>query len=314
MIGVTSLNDMRNIPPQAFQAKVRKQGPNPYVDVPERVSLAFACHARGGRISVEGRLNDASVRATLVPVGNGRHRLYVNGGMRAAAGVDAGDTVSLELRSTRRDEVALPEDLASALTGVDGARAAFEALSPSHRRELVRYIDDARTASTREKRVRRTIEHTLGKPSPSSRKLRGRPMWTCRKCGNKFANNNQYHSCKRYSLSDPFEGKPENVTQLFDRFREIVEAQGPVKVLLYRDMVGFNVRVRFAAAVPRTRWLDVGLWLPRRVESPRFHKIETISPDVHTHILRITDVEQLDEEVEGWVKEAYAAGRQEPVS
>ena len=296
-------------PTQTFEAKIRKQGPNPYVDVPERVSLAFGHHARGGRISVEGRLNDASVRATLVPVGRGRHRLYVNGGMRAAAGVGAGDTVSLELRSTRRNEIALSNDLAEALAEVDGATAAFETLSPSHRRELVRYIDDARTPTTRENRVRRTIGHTLGRRLPSDRKPRDRPMWTCPKCWNEFVNKNQYHSCRRYSLSDPFEGKPVEVRELFDRFREIVEAQGPVKLLPYRDMVGFMVRVRFAGAVPRTRWLDVALSLPRRVESPRFHRIETIYPEVHTHVLRITDADQLDEEVEGWIAEAYAVGR-----
>ena len=300
---------MKNKYPQAFRAQIQRQGPNPYVDVPERVSGAFAHHARSGRISVEGTLNGTSVRTTLVPVGNRRHRLYVNGGIRAAAGVDVGDTVSFELKSTSRDQVALPEDLDAALESAEEARAAFNALSPSRRRELVRYIDDARTASTRAKRVQRTVEHTLGKPSPSSRKPRDRPMWTCPKCGNEFVNKNQYHSCRRYSLSDPFEGKPVEVKKLFDRFREIVEAQGPVKLLPYRDMVGFMVRVRFAGAVPRTRWLDVAFWLPRRVESPRFHRIETIYPDVHTHVLRITDSGQLDEQVEGWVREAYAVGR-----
>ena len=118
--------------PQHFQATIGKQGPNPYVDVPERVSVAFAHHARGGRVSVEGRLNGTFIRTTLVPVGRGRHRLYVNGGMRAATGVVVGDTASFELRSTAHADVSVPEDLADALDGADGAREAFEAMSPSH--------------------------------------------------------------------------------------------------------------------------------------------------------------------------------------
>ena len=100
---------------QRFRATVLRQGPNPYVDIPERVSLAFAQLARAGRISVIGKLNDSPILATLVPSGKGRHRLYVNGGMRSAAGVGVDDTVSLELRATSPDAVPLPADLADAL-------------------------------------------------------------------------------------------------------------------------------------------------------------------------------------------------------
>ena len=299
---------------QRFRATIKKQGPNPYVDVPEGVSRAFAEYERAGRISVEGRVDGAAVRATLVPAGKGRHRLYVNGGTRSAAGVGVGDSVSFELRGTRHDEVRPPEDVADTLLKVKGARAAFDALSASHRRELLRYVDDARSPKTRQRRIQSTIEHVVGSGAPGELRAPDRPLWTCPKCGNEFVNKNQYHSCGRYRLSDLFAGKPEHIERLFDRFRKMVEACGPVKVLPYRDMVGFMVRVRFAGAVPKRRWLDIGLWLPRRVENARFHKIETIYPDVHTHVLRVTETDQLDEEVAAWVKEAYAVGCQRPLA
>ena len=297
-----------------FRATIKKQGPNPYVEVPEGVSRALAEFARASRISVEGKLNGATVRATLVPAGKGRHRLYVNGGMRRAAGVGVGDTVSFELRGTSYDEVRPPEDVAGALLKVESAAAAFDALSPSHRRELLRYVDDARSLKTRQRRIQSTIEHVLGGETPGKRKAPDRPLWTCPKCGNEFVNKNQYHSCGRYSLSDLFAGKPEHIRRIFDRFREMVEACGPIKVLPYRDMVGFVVRVRFAGAVPKTQWLDIGLWLPRRVEHARFHKVETIYPNAHTHVLRVADAGQLDEEVAGWTREAYALGCQRPLA
>ena len=71
------------------------------------------------------------------------------------------------------------------------------------------------------------------------------------------------------------------------------------------------VRVRFAGAVPRTRWLEIGFWLPRRVEHPRFRKIETIYLNAHVHRLRITEPAELDAQVAAWLKEAYAVGRQQ---
>ena len=295
---------------ERFRATIRKQGPNPYVDIPLRVSRAFAAYARSGRIQVEGDLDATPIRGTLIPAGRGRHRLYVNGGMRSAAGVGSGDTVSFQLRATKPDTVPLPADVAAGLRRVEGARAAFDALAPSYRRELRRYIDDARTPETRRGRIQKTADHVLGRGESSERRSAPRPLWTCPRCGNPFVSRNMFHSCKRYDLSEPFAGKPARVRELFERFRALVEACGPVKVLPYRDRVGFMVRVRFAGARPRGRWLEVGFWVRRRIESPRFHKVETIYPNAHVHLLRITEPEQLDAQVAAWLEEAYVVGCQ----
>ncbi len=107
-------SDRRQARAQRFRATIRRQGPNPYVDVPEAVSREFAAYARAGRVRFEGTLNKAAIRGTLIPVGRGRQRLYVNGGMRAAAGVAPGDTVSFELRATRPGTVRPPADVSVA--------------------------------------------------------------------------------------------------------------------------------------------------------------------------------------------------------
>jgi hypothetical protein len=244
-------------------------------------------------------------------VGKGKHRLFVNGGMRSAAHVGVGDTVTFDLRPIKPGLVPLPTDIAAGLRRVKGGRETFGALSPSHRRELLRYIDDARTPETRERRIQKAVDHVLNRQPSAERRVPERPLWTCPRCGNEFVNPNQYHSCKRYDLEALFSGKPARIRALFERFRTMVEACGPVKVLAYRDKIGFMVRVRFAGATPKRAWLDVGFWLPRRIEHPRFHRIETLSPNAHVHLLRITSPEQLDSQVAAWLREAYAVGCQE---
>jgi hypothetical protein len=281
------------------------------VDVPQSVSRAFEAHARAGRISVVGTLNTTRIRATLIPVRRGRHRLFVNGGMRSAAGVGVGDTVTFELRPTKPDLVPLPSDVAAGLRSISGALRAFRALAPSHRRELLRYIDDARTPETRRRRIEKSVAHVAGREVPAEGRVAQRALWTCPRCGSEFVNRNQYHSCKRYELDDPFRGKSPHVRELFERFRAMVERCGPVKVLPYRDKIGFMVRVRFAGAVPRSQWLDVAFWLPRRINHRRFHKVETISPSAHIHMLRVKKPAELDGRVAAWLREAYAVGRQE---
>ncbi|MBI3983010.1 MAG: DUF1905 domain-containing protein [Gemmatimonadetes bacterium] len=73
-------------------------GINPCVDVPARVSAFFGAR---GPVPVKGTLNGHAVRGTLIPIGDGRHRFYVNGFMRKAAGLEVGDTARLVLEADR---------------------------------------------------------------------------------------------------------------------------------------------------------------------------------------------------------------------
>jgi uncharacterized protein YdeI (YjbR/CyaY-like superfamily) len=65
-----------------------------------------------------------------------------------------------------RREIEVPADLAEALARDDAARATFEGLPPSHRREWVRWITEAKKPETRAKRTAKTIlslrEHKTG--------------------------------------------------------------------------------------------------------------------------------------------------------
>ena len=56
-----------------------------------------------------------------------------------------------------RGMVDVPEDLANALTADDVAAAAFDALPPSHEREYVDWITEAKRPETRQRRVAETL-------------------------------------------------------------------------------------------------------------------------------------------------------------
>jgi uncharacterized protein YdeI (YjbR/CyaY-like superfamily) len=55
-------------------------------------------------------------------------------------------------------EVAVPEELAAALAARPAARKAFDAFPPSHRREYIAWITEAKQAATRAKRVAQAVE------------------------------------------------------------------------------------------------------------------------------------------------------------
>lgn len=76
-----------------------------------------------------------------------------------APGADEHD--GAKLRPAVRPELDLPRELAAALAGAPDARARFDELAPSHRREYVRWITEARRDDARERRAAQTVMRLL---------------------------------------------------------------------------------------------------------------------------------------------------------
>ena len=112
-------------------------------------------------------------------------------------------------------------------------------------------------------------------------------------------------------LPTHFRNKSPEIRALFDRVVALIEAIGPVRILPEKTRIAFQVRMSFAQITPRRRWLDGHVVLARRLESPRFRRVETFSPRNHLHAFRLTDATDLDAEFQAWLVEAYAVGQQE---
>lgn len=106
------------------------------------------------RVTIEGR----SARLRLA-VMDGRNCIGISKANRAALGVDLGDTVTavIELDEAPR-EVELPPELVEALGTDSEAKARFEALAFTHRKEFARWVSEAKRAETKERRVAETLQ------------------------------------------------------------------------------------------------------------------------------------------------------------
>ena len=136
-------------------------------------------------------------------------------------------------------------------------------------------------------------------------------LWRCRKCGRQFANRNQSHACGRYTLTPHFRGKPPVIRALFNKVVAALRRIGPVRILPEKTRIAFQVRMSFAQVTPRRAWLDGHVVLARRLEHPRFRRIETFSPRNHLHAFRITQLGDIDAEFRAWLAEAYLVGEQQ---
>jgi hypothetical protein len=110
------------------------------------------------RFPVVATVNGYTWRGSVTRMG-GEFLLGLSRAVREAAGVEAGDTVELRLElDTEPREVELPEALAAALASDDAARAAYERLAYTHRKEFAHWVAEAKRDETRERRVAQTLE------------------------------------------------------------------------------------------------------------------------------------------------------------
>lgn len=120
------------------------------ISIPPDVVAALG---KGKKPAVKVTLNGFTYRSTVSASGD-VFMLPVSAEHREAAGLKAGDQVqvTLELDLEPRT-VEIPPDLATALEESGGARAAFDALAFSKRKEFVRQVQDAKTQETRQRRI-----------------------------------------------------------------------------------------------------------------------------------------------------------------
>ena len=137
------------------------------------------------------------------------------------------------------------------------------------------------------------------------------PLWTCPRCGRAFANARQSHSCAAPGeLDDHFASSAPEVRATFAAILAAVRELGPVTVIPEKSRIALQVRMSFAALVPRRRWLNGHLVLARPVDSPRFRTVQTLSPRNVVHTFRLHGPDEVDAEFTGWLAEAYRVGEQ----
>jgi hypothetical protein len=138
-----------------FRTLVEPPEPMKGLEVPAEVVEALG----GGKrppvtITVNGH-----TWTSRVAIMRGRYLLGLSKANRQAAGVETGEEVEVDLTlDTEPRVVAEPADFARALDADPPARAAYDNLSYTHKREHVRAIETAKKPETRIRRIEKALE------------------------------------------------------------------------------------------------------------------------------------------------------------
>ena len=139
-----------------FRARLQTRGPAAAVVLDDAQVAVVGEGAR--RFPVVATVNGYTWRTSVARMG-GEFLLGLNKEVRQEAGVEAGDEVEVTVElDTAPREVEVPEALAAALAADPQARASFERMAFTHRKEYARWVAEAKQEETRQRRVQRALE------------------------------------------------------------------------------------------------------------------------------------------------------------
>jgi hypothetical protein len=145
-----------------FRAELQPDptGVGTWVAVPREVSQALGLK---GRPKVQAVIAGHPYRGSLMPLGDGTFGLGVLKAIQAAAGVQRGDTITVEVKlDTAARVVEPPADLAKALAHEANVKTAWDRLSYTNQREIARSLEEARKPETRQRRLAAALQKLRG--------------------------------------------------------------------------------------------------------------------------------------------------------
>lgn len=140
----------------SFKAVIQNAGGGgAFVEVPFDVEKAFGAK----KPRVKAMIDGIPYRGLLTRMGGPNHILIILKGIREQIGKTFGDEIKVSVETDAEERViSVPAELKRAFQSEKEAKAAFEKLSHTHKREYVLWIEEAKKEETRHRRIVKAIE------------------------------------------------------------------------------------------------------------------------------------------------------------
>ena len=153
-----------------FRGLIKIIGVNPYVLVSAQRASELKPDWRKPMpvlVRINGKPEQPSP-INMMPIGDGSFRLYLNGVIRKASGTGVGDRVEVEVRFDAKYRSGpahpMPAWFRTALKKNPAASKNWDALIPSRKKEILRYLTALKSPEARERNLVRALKVLSGKP------------------------------------------------------------------------------------------------------------------------------------------------------
>jgi hypothetical protein len=159
---------MRIMKPLTFRGTIQMRGINPYIAVSAAQTAALKSGWRKP-LPVLLRVNGVPSephRTNMMPAGDGGFYLYLNETIRSEAGVSVGDDVRVELRFDKGYRNGplhpMPQWFKQALRQNSLAQENWKALTPSRKKEVLRYFVGLKSVEARARNLEKAMRVLSG--------------------------------------------------------------------------------------------------------------------------------------------------------
>jgi len=111
-----------------------------------------------------------------------------------------------------------------------------------------------------------------------------------------------------YTSTALFTGKDEVVQVIYTRLLEELGKLGPFQEEPKKTSIHLVRNTGFAGVHPRKSYLYLNLRTDYPIDSPRIAKTEQVSKNRFHNDLKLNSTDEIDEELLGWLKDAYVLG------
>ena len=151
-----------------FIGFIYKLGVNRCVDVPKEIADKLG---HENFIPVKIKTHGYIKQSNLIPSGEGNFRVFLDSEIRKRAGKDAGEFIEIQIeRDNDPRDSHPPEDLEEALLLNKTAKTIYDSSTVNKQREILAYLNAAKTKDTRLKRIDYIISILLQEASKRKRK------------------------------------------------------------------------------------------------------------------------------------------------
>jgi hypothetical protein len=130
--------------------------------------------------------------------------------------------------------------------------------------------------------------------------------WRCPACDREFSRGQQSHVCvPGNTVDETFAGRPPVQREIYEEIIAHLRDLGPVYVDAVKVGVFLSHVQKVAEVRPGPRGITLWLMMPRDLDDPRIRRRERVSTGRFAHVLKLTDVSDVDDQLKEWLGEAY---------
>lgn len=126
----------------------------------------------------------------------------------------------------------------------------------------------------------------------------------CYHCG-QWVEQGEVHDCWTTTEKALTQDLPEELQDAYARLREAAVEFGEQRIYASGSCIMFSRTSCYFFVRPKRNWLELAVFLPRAIKSPKVTRVEPKSKVKLAHIIRIAHRDEVEAPLTEWLREAY---------